>query len=128
MAKQVKPTDKNQVLFQTCSLWQESVKEKVQQRPIIKDKIAEFLRTKEENPMQAYGTSDYAFSHILAELGLRHAKLTPDWSLVYSVSGRNPTIIRLYGVFSHDELGTGQPPSIKRQRGMKTQFSNQKFS
>ena len=126
MAKKVDST-KNPVLFQTCSLWQETVQEKTQQRPVLADKIRDFLLAKEANPTQPFGSSDYAFSHILGDLGLRHAKVTPDWSLLYTVSGRNPTIIKLYGVFSHDELGTGQPANIKRQKNMKQQFSNQTF-
>ena len=126
MAKKVDST-KNLVLFQTCSLWQETVKGKTQQRPVLAEKIQDFLRAKEADPTKPFGSSDYAFSHILGDLGLRHAKLTADWSLLYTVSGRTPTIIKLYGIFSHDELGTGQPANIKRQKNMKQQLSNQTY-
>jgi hypothetical protein len=48
----------------------------------------------------------------------RKAHLSSDMSIVYELSGRNPTTIKLYGVFTHAQLGTGQPPNIKIQQNM----------
>ena len=60
-----------------------------------------------------------------AGLNLRHAHLTSDYSIVYTISGKDPTVIKLFGIFTHDDLGTGQPMKLKNMSNMATKFSNQ---
>jgi hypothetical protein len=59
---------------------------------------------------------------------LRHAHMTHDVSVFYRLSGANPTVIDLFGFFSHDESGTGQPANIKKQKSLAKSLSNQDFS
>jgi hypothetical protein len=56
---------------------------------------------------------------------LRHVHLTRDFSLFYSVDGRDPTVIKLYGVFDHKQSGTGTPSNINRQKNLAKQLGNQ---
>jgi hypothetical protein len=59
--------------------------------------------------------------------GLKHAHLTHDIMIVYTLGGRNPIEFKLYGVFSHDELGIGQPANDKRQKSAAKRMANQAF-
>ena len=55
------------------------------------------------------------------------AHLTQDISVFYTIEGRNPTVIKLFGVFSHADSGTGTPSNIKRQQAVGKQMKNQVF-
>ena len=82
------------------------------------------MELKRANPNQAFGSSDKPFISSgffsAAVPGIRHAHLTFDLSIVYKVEGN---IITLYGFFTHDELGTGQPPNLRRQKGVSQQLA-----
>ena len=118
----------NSVKFVEGSLWTASVLNAVKDTPNVIRKIKEFQEVKSKNPMAPYGTNDRPF----ASTGLykqylpkaMKAHLTPDISVVYELSGRNPTIIRLYGVFTHADMGTGQPPNKNVQKSMAARLSN----
>lgn len=122
------------VVFQTCKLFEQSLADKILGEPRIIPKFEEFKKAKEFDPMKPFGPSDKPFSSLgvfkkaVPGETLLHAHLDRDNSVVYSLSGRNPTVIKLYGIFNHADLGTGNPPNIKRQKGMATQFGNQDFS
>ena len=45
--------------------------------------------------------------------------------MFYSVDGRDPTVIKLYGVFDHKQSGTGTPSNINRQKNLAKQLGNQ---
>jgi mRNA-degrading endonuclease YafQ of YafQ-DinJ toxin-antitoxin module len=115
-------------VFQEGSLWNDSLRSAVKDTPSVLQKIADFKRSKAENPLNLFGTSDKPFAaegiykNYLQKA--RKAHLTPDISLVYELSGRNPTTIKLYGVFTHADLGTGQPANKKIQKNMATRLSN----
>jgi mRNA-degrading endonuclease YafQ of YafQ-DinJ toxin-antitoxin module len=116
------------VEFQTCDLYNETTAEKSRAYPGLSQKISDFLKSKFENKLAPFGSSDKAFRSDGHFAGLKHAHLTPDLSMVYSIHSSNPTLIDLYGIFSHDELGTGQPPNINRQKSLGKRFRNQTFS
>jgi hypothetical protein len=87
------------------------------------------MEIKRANPNGSFGSSDKPFvqkgviaGHVP---GLKHAHLTHDLSLVYKVEQNQ---VFLYGFFTHDELGTGQPASIQRQKSTGQRFSNQNFN
>ena len=85
----------------------------------LEAKIEEFMATKAADPMQPFGGKDKPFGGD-GPIGrafpkMRYANLNSDLRLFYTIEGRNPTIIKMYGVFSHDDIGLGQPPSINRQ-------------
>lgn len=116
------------VVIRTCPLFKESYAEKSKGNPVLEQKLVEFRRSKLANKLQPFGSSDKPFKSFGVFEGLRHAHLNADVSIVYSIHGSNPSIIDLYGLFSHDELGTGQPVNIKRQKSMDKKFSSQTFS
>jgi len=85
----------------------------------IEEKIAEFIATKTADPMQQFGSKDKPFGGD-GPIGkafpkMRYANMNSDIRLFYTMEGKNPTIFKLYGVFSHDDIGLGQPGNIKRQ-------------
>jgi len=92
-------------------------------------KVAEFIKLKTQDPMDQFGKKDQHFVNngILQATGLIHAHLTFDLSILYKRSGRNPTIIDLVAIATHDELGTGQPPNIKQQKKMVKVLTSQTF-
>jgi hypothetical protein len=118
------------VKFQYCDLFKKTYAEKSRNPQLVK-KFNDFITAKSINPINPYGSSDklfrggWSFSNYVPKL--RHAHLTHDISVVYLISGFNPTQIKLYGFFTHDEMGTGQPPNIKKQKSLAKQLSNQVF-
>lgn len=112
----------NSVVFEEGQLWEQSVIAALKDTPNIGQKIEEFKRFKAANPLAQYGSNDKPFAptgiykqHLPKAM---KAHLTQDISIIYELSGRNPTVIKLYGVFTHADLGTGQPPNIKIQKNM----------
>jgi hypothetical protein len=115
------------VEFKVCALFLETFGK----HPEVLSKLDEFRKQKSRDPLMAFGSSDKSFTRgtpIAEQLPkLRKAHLTHDISVLYDISGRNPTIIKLYAVLSHDESGTGQPVNIRLQKGIARQLANQQF-
>jgi len=112
----------NNVIFDYGSVWEKSLASAIEDTPNILQKVSEFVNTKLNNPMAPFGTSDRPFindgiykKYIPKAL---KAHLSRDISIIYELSGRNPTVIKMYGVFTHAALGTGQPPKSNIQRAM----------
>jgi mRNA-degrading endonuclease YafQ of YafQ-DinJ toxin-antitoxin module len=97
---------------------------KHQSVPQVDSRLKEFILAKTEAPYQKFGARD---SHFVLSFfkGLSHAHLTSDVSVVYKMTSGTPPTLDLYGVFSHDDLGTGQPMSLRTQKSMSKRFSNQ---
>jgi len=120
-------------VFRTCDLFRQSLADKILGEPRVLPKFEEFIKTKTLDPMKTFGSNDRPFirdgflKDAVPGETLLHAHLDRDNSVVYSLSGRNPTVIKLYGVLNHADLGTGNPANIKKQRSIAVQFSNQKF-
>jgi len=113
------------VVFKYCKLYY-ATESRFSSNTVVRTKLQEFLRTKQQNPLQKFGSKDYPFHHAHLS-GYLHAGLTNNLSILYSISGSNPHVIKLYGIFTHDELGIGQPANIKIQKQMSKQLSNQVF-
>lgn len=124
------PTPSPQIVFLPCKLFAETAS-KYPTLTAKGGKLEEFYKAKIENINGIFGSTDKAFKSKgqfgSALPGIKHAHLTHDISIVYRISGRNPHIVELFGLFSHDALGTGQPENIKRQKSMAKVFSNQEF-
>ena len=90
--------------------------------------IKEFRRSKLDNPLAPFGNSDYPFSNEGHFRGYLHAKMTQDISLIYTRSGSDPRVFKLYGVYSHAELGTGNPANPRKQKSAAQSLHNQTFS
>jgi hypothetical protein len=121
----------NAAVFKRCQLYLETFAGKAVQYPVIGQKVNEFITSKSQNPLAQYGSSDKPFlgkgNFGTVIPGLKHAHLTHDIMIVYTLGGRNPIEFRLYGVFSHDELGIGQPANKKRQKSAAKRMANQNF-
>lgn len=96
--------------------------------PILNN-LKDFLTLKRDNPRAAYGSSDKPFTgkgnFAGAIPGLAHAHLSFDLSIVYRIEHN---VLYLYGIYSHDQLGTGQPPKMNVQKSMAQKFSNMNFT
>ena len=118
--------------IRTCPLFDQSFDAKKREYPLITQKMAEFLAVKQSNPLQPFGGSDKPFNSkgnfgtVIS--GLRHAHLTHDIMVAYTLGGRDPIVFNLYGVFSHDELGIGQPANVKKQKAQVKRMANQPFN
>ena len=112
-------------LFRYSSHFRDTAKS-VLSRPGAQARFEEFVRAKEQNPTQQFGASDTPFTGKgplgLVRPRLMHAHITHDLSVIYHVSGRDPTTISIHGIFSHADLGTSRPPNIRRQKTSAQQF------
>lgn len=90
--------------------------------------LQKFLKVKSDDPTARYGGSDTSFSSSFTEYvpKLRHAHLKHDLSIFYTIMGSPPNL-KIYGVFTHDESGIGQPSNAKKQKSLGKTFGNQQF-
>lgn len=115
------------VVFQYGPLWDESLADAIKDTPNIVQKIKEFTAFKSQNPVSSYNVGDRPFKgegiyrQYLPKAVKAH--LTRDISIIYELSGRNPIVIKLYGVFTHADLGTGNPANLKIQKNMAKRLS-----
>lgn len=99
----------------------------------IKSKLKDFINHKFKHPANGsvpgmhpgFGSNDKQF-HTTGHFGnairsISHAHLTHNISVVYRV--RND-VLELYGIYTHDDIGTGQPPNIRRQDSWADRWSN----
>jgi len=114
------------VEFKFCPLFYET-SEKHFRNEKVKKQFGQFMASKTANPLQPFGGKDYPFINDGFLAGFKHAGMTQDISLIYSISGRNPTLIYCYGFFTHAESGTGNDASIKRQKNLAQRMQGQKF-
>lgn len=70
-----------------------------------------FLTAKMANPTEMWNASDKRASNALSRFYKAH--LTHDDSIIYTYD-QQQNILRIYGIWSHDEMGTGQPPNYAR--------------
>lgn len=123
MAKDQKKSgnpDEGKVVFRRSQAFNDSMKKYKDLAP----KIADFIKVKSIDPMAKFGTKDQHFvgGGPLTASGVIHVHLTHDLQLLYRRSGKNPTVIELLLVGSHDDFGTGQPANPKRQKTLAKQL------
>lgn len=109
-----------------------------EQKERLKKQLIDFINYKNQYPFNGsipgkvpgYGDSDKKFrsgGNFDTRLpSISHAHLTHNLSIVYYVDKETNTI-RLYGIYSHDDIGTGSPPNRNRQEQVATKFANMKF-
>jgi len=115
------------VQFLSCKLYDDTTKNL---DPTVKQKLESFKQFKKDYPLKPFGGTDrtLGLSHTpYGGMKLMHAHLARDAVLVYSINGKDPIQIKLYGVFKHDDLGIGQPANKRKSANMATQLSNQGF-
>ena len=93
--------------------------------------MIKFIAIKSANPIASYGSSDkpnpLGTPMAMKIPKIRHAHLSSNISVFYTIGGSNPTELKLYAIMSHDEAGTGQPTNAKKQKGLANTMSNQNF-
>ena len=118
-------SQQRETVFRRCDSYKQTYLQKVKPYPSIRRKFADFMELKRWNPIQPFGKSDKLFLnhgyYIKAIPNLKHAHITLDLSIVYKLEGGT---IWLYGFYTHDELGTGQPPNKHTSDAMATKFKN----
>lgn len=119
------------VVYEICPLFVESVTAAKARFPNIVEMVKDFRQFKSANPLAPYGYKDLSLSpdgSFNVEVPkIRHAALASDLRIWYTISGKNPNIIRLYGVFSHADSGTGDPPARNVQRKLAKKMAKQQF-
>ncbi len=110
------------VKFRYCPLFRETF---AKHRAAVESKFQDFIKLKSQDPLAQFGSKDRHFSGEGNLSGYIHAGLTHDISIVYKRHSKNPTIIDLYAVVTHDELGTGQPPNMKSQKNIAKKMASQ---
>lgn len=88
--------------------------------------LRDFVKWKRDHPTEAFGGRDYPFVPSGALRGYRHARLIAGDSVVYTINGSNPITIVLYGIFSHEVLGTGNTSNPNRLESNRQAFKNTK--
>lgn len=88
--------------------------------------LDKFKSTKEQNVTTPYGASDKPFRGDGNFQGLSHAHLTHNISLVYRLDSVHNQI-KLYGFYTHDDLGTGTPPNLRKQMNVGGRLRSQQF-
>ncbi len=124
------------VEIKTCPYFDETYVSKLRSKGDISGRLNDFINMKSSNPLQPFNKTDRPFlggGHLKSAVPgetLQHAHLTHDGVLVYSISGRDPKILKLYAILTHDELGIGQPANKRKQMQAGANFANQanKFS
>lgn len=120
------------VRFLASDLFKQTFANRSKSVPGLAEKFKDFQIFKSQNPGMPYGSSDHpmvARGPLGREIPkLRHAHLTRDLSLFYTIGGRDPVDVKLYGIFDHHESGTGTPANIKRQKSLATTLSGQRFA
>ena len=114
------------VTFRRCELYKETYMDRIKPNPVLKEKLRQFMEVKRTNPHHAFGKRDKPFLNqgffTAAVPGICHAHLNLDVSVVYKVDG---SVITLYGMFTHADLGTGQPANKNKQRSMAQRLANE---
>lgn len=87
--------------------------------------LDKFKSTKEQNVSTPYGASDKPFRGDEFK-GLSHAHVTHDVSLVYKYQSSSNQF-KLYGFYTHDDLGTGTPANVRKQATVGGRLRNQQF-
>lgn len=86
------------------------------------------MEIKRRDPQAQFSHDDKSFLNVgnyaSHNPGLRHAHIAHDVLLVYRVTNDE---LYLYGFWTHDELGIGQPANTNRQKSMSQKFANFQF-
>ena len=118
----------NQTAFLRGNDFRRTYNERVLPFEVVRSKFRQFMDSKRKDPRQPWGASDKPFTpggNFANQVpNLKHAHLTPDLSIVYLATGN---AVYLYGFYTHDDLGTGQPPKQPRQKAMSVKFRNTQF-
>lgn len=87
--------------------------------------LRNFIAFKRENPLQQAGGKDRPYVGNGPLSGYIHAGLTRDISIVYTISGRDPHVIKMFGIYTHQDTGTGTPGRPNLSKVMAASWNKQ---
>jgi mRNA-degrading endonuclease YafQ of YafQ-DinJ toxin-antitoxin module len=90
----------------------------------VNKRLQDFINLKKNNPLALFGRTDNIFKSDTTLRGFRHCHLGLDLVLIYKYDGKKNQFC-LFGVYTHDDIGIGQPRNSRRQDSMVTQWTNQ---
>lgn len=98
---------------------------KYESDPQVLQALRNFIAFKRENPLQQAGGKDRPYIGSGPLAGYIHAGLTRDISIVYTISGRDPHVIKLFGIYTHQDTGTGTPGRPNLSKVMAASWAKQ---
>lgn len=116
------------VVVETCPLFDDTFRKHILDNDTLRRKIDEFIAFKKMNPLARFGGSDKADTGYIFDKevpGIKHAHLTFDLSIWYTLTGSNPKSLKLYAIMSHDESGTGQPIKVPVMKNVAKRMAGQ---
>jgi hypothetical protein len=93
--------------------------------PSYTDKLIQFIELKKTNPIAKFGSKDSMFigTGPLGKLKIKHAHISQNLSILYNIAGK-PTVLYLYGIYSHKETGTSTTPNLNTQKQLAKQLKS----
>lgn len=131
------------VVFRLSPMWLDSynlaterIKSKFKKTPqeahaALNTLIAQFKEAKSSKVPTKFGSRDAPFAvgtplyQALKSENLMHAHLGHDLNIIYTISGKNPRVIKLYILGTHDDLGIGTPSNKKTQQKVAKRIATQ---
>lgn len=126
--KATKPAPQPSVVVETCPLFDQTFSRHIVDNDQLRRKLDEFIAFKKANPLARFGGSDKGDTGVIFDKevpGIKHAHLTFDISIWYTLTGSNPKSLKLYALMSHDESGTGQPVKVPLMKGVAKRLAGQ---
>lgn len=107
-------------------------REKIATSASLSRKFAQFIDTKRKAPhapIEGGNDTPFTSSGLYGALKLWHYHINADLSVVYRVEDVSPTRthIYIYGIYSHNDLGTGNPAKRQTQKNMVAGFGHTSF-
>ena len=90
----------------------------------IQKQLDRFIEHKMANPAEPFGSNDKSGAPLYAKFYKAH--LTHDDSVVYRYD-RKENVLRIYGIWSHDDLGLGNPVKPSVASDMAAKLDSQVF-
>jgi hypothetical protein len=123
------PSAQPPVVFIRSTEYKKQYLEKIRPYPAKRSSVIRFMDIKRKDPTMPVGNDKPfkpGFFFASAVPGISHAHLAGgDYSLIYRVEGRK---VYLYGFYTHDELGTGQPANKRKQESMAAGFAHTQWT
>jgi hypothetical protein len=116
------------VVVETCPLFDQTFSRHIVDNDQLRRKLDEFIAFKKNTPLARFGGSDKGDTGVIFDRevpGIKHAHLTFDLSIWYTLTGSNPKSLRLYAIMSHDESGTGQPVKVPVMKNVAKRMAGQ---
>lgn len=120
----VLPTAGPRVEFVKCDAYVDSVAKYKGNQQVLAA-FREFIDFKSREPLALFGGKDRPFTGNGSLRGYIHAGITRDISIIYKISGRDPHVISLYGLYTHNDIGTGTPGRPQLTAKMAAMFNKQ---